>query len=169
MSKLTYIAATAIFVIVALAIVSWSLGLNKPPAKPSQKAQQTATQSAQSKERIIPLPVSTRSTFVRAAEITYTFGGTLKAINNTAEGVELVVDFTAKGLPKFIVKENTEVVLNTYGQSFQKATSSNLAVNQNILIEAAYDLNTATWSVQKVHILVDSSSTPTTTSTNIQQ
>ena len=162
MSRSTLIIVTLVVLAASAAIVGWSffgLGGAQPSSqstKPStQSSQQTTTQGS---SNTITGPISLKNKSLKATSISYFLQGKLRQTRTSPEGIELVTDITGDGIPSFVVTDKTTIVFNTDGQQ-SPATGNEFKPNQEVGLNMLYDINKKTWTTNKVHIFIESSTT----------
>jgi|SRR3989344_4964538 len=100
----------------------------------------------------VPFNININDPAIISARIGYVVDGKLANMINSDEGKEIIMTPKLEGMPKIIIKPETEIVYADQSTT-KPAKIDDLAIGQKIRVLAIYGLRTKAWNISKITIL----------------
>lgn len=129
------------------------------PIPPGANKNETASRSLRPDNiKIIELPISLTSPNVGQVLVHYFLTGTIKKLENSTEGTQIIVDTKDQSIPKITLTNQTRI--SKIAPPYSAETSlplriSDLKAGVNIDISAEYDLREKIWIIRDVFVPTD--------------
>lgn len=98
------------------------------------------------------LPIPLDNQLVTGLSLNYSLIGSIKSLNSTIDGMEVVLDTPVKDLPVFVISSTTKVIKLKDGQQ-NPAVVADLVVGLKINLHAVFDTKKLNWLVPVVYIV----------------
>lgn len=129
-----------------------------------QITKKTPAQLTSSLKSFDELPVSTTNSAIKSVAVNYIFQGTVTGVKNNAKNTELLTNIKGSNIPKFILDEKTKIV-STSNKKDTPAAVKDLKTGVKIDINSSYNPKRKAWTVNKVSIIIEKASTPSSSLT----